>query len=262
MSDDPKSIHEFDLELICEYYATVERQGPGSPDVTKLALSFVDPLGADAKIADLGCGTGGQTMELARLTPGRITGVDLFSRFIDIFNANSRKLNLQDRVKGIVGSMDRLEFADEELDLIWAEGSIYNIGFERGLKEWRRFLKPGGFIAVSEASWFTEERPDEIQKFWDDAYPEIDTIPRKLEQLQQAGYAPVASFMLPATCWTDEFYAPQVSAQEKFLEAHAGNLAAEEFIENQRHEKRLYHKYKDYYGYAFYVGKKLKTSSR
>jgi SAM-dependent methyltransferase len=257
MSDDPTSIHEFDLELICEYFANLHRQGPGSPAVTKTALGFVDALGPDSKIADLGCGTGGQTMELAGLTPGRITGVDLFPRLIDIFNANSRKLGLQDRVKGIVGSMDRLEFADEELDLIWAEGSIYNIGFERGLKEWRRFLKPGGFIAVSEACWFTAERPAEIEAFWDSEYPGIDTIPRKLEQLQNAGYVPVASFALPVDCWTDHFYAPQVSAQEKFLEAHAGNRAAGAFIENQRHEERLYHKYKDYYGYAFFVGKKI-----
>ena len=61
----------------------------------------------------------------------------------------------------------------EELDLIWCEGAIYNIGFERGLNEWRRFIKPGGYLVVSEASWFTWERPTEIQKFWQVAYPEI-----------------------------------------------------------------------------------------
>jgi len=41
MSEDPKSIHEFDFELICEYFSTLERQGPGSPEVTLKALSFV-----------------------------------------------------------------------------------------------------------------------------------------------------------------------------------------------------------------------------
>jgi ubiquinone/menaquinone biosynthesis C-methylase UbiE len=69
-------------------------------------------------------------------------------------------------VKGIVGSMDNLPFQSEELDLIWSEGAIYNIGFERGLNEWRRYLKPGGYIAVSESSWFTDERPAEINDFW------------------------------------------------------------------------------------------------
>lgn len=86
--------------------------------------------------------------------------------------------------------MDNLPFQNEELDLIWSEGAIYNIGFNHGLNEWRKFLKRGGYIAVSEASWLTEERPSEIDEFWKDAYPEMDTIPIKVDQLQKAGYIP------------------------------------------------------------------------
>ena len=44
MSNENKSIHEFDFNLICEYYSSVERQGPGSPEVTIKALSFIDNL--------------------------------------------------------------------------------------------------------------------------------------------------------------------------------------------------------------------------
>ncbi len=257
MSDETKSIHEFDVELIVEYYATLERQGPGSPELTLKALSFIENLHDDAHIADVGCGSGGQTMVLAQNAPGRITGVDLFPAFIDKFNRNAEEQGLQHRVKGIVESMDSMSFEDEELDLIWSEGSIYNIGFERGFREWRRFLKPGGCVAVSEASWFTNERPAEIEEFWMDAYPGIDTIPNKMAQMQNAGYVPLASFIVPDRCWKEDFYEPQVRAQEVFLETHAGNRAAVDFIENQRHEIQLYHKYSQYYGYAFYIGKKL-----
>ena len=257
MSDENKSIHDFDLGLICEYYSSVERQGPGSPEVTIKALSFIDNLTSESRIADIGCGTGGQTMVLAQNAPGHINGIDLFPAFIDLFNSNAVKLNLQERVKGTVESMDKLHFQNEELDLIWSEGAIYNIGFEQGLKEWRKFLKPGGYIAVSEASWFTEERPEEITDFWMDAYDGIDTIPNKVEQMQKAGYIPVASFILPENCWTEHFYAPQVSAQKLFLKKHAGNQAAEEFIVNQQDEEQLYYKYKKFYGYVFYIGKKI-----
>lgn len=136
-------------------------------------------------------------MVLAGHIPGQITGLDLFPDFIDIFNRNARQSGLQDRVKGIVGSMDNLPFQNEELDLIWSEGAIYNIGFERGLNEWRRYLKPGGYIAVSESSWFTDERPAEINDFWVNAYPEIDTIPGQVAKIHKAGYLPVATFILP-----------------------------------------------------------------
>ena len=149
MSNEIQSIHEFDFNLICEYYSSVKRQGPGSPEATIKALSFIDNLHDDSLIADLGCGTGGQTMVLAQNAPGFVTGVDLFPTFIDLFNKNAKQLGLDHRVKGIIGSMDHLPFQEEAYDLIWSEGAIYNIGFERGLKEWRKFIKQGRFVAVS-----------------------------------------------------------------------------------------------------------------
>jgi SAM-dependent methyltransferase len=257
MSEEINSIHEFDFKLVCEYFSSIERQGPGSPEVTIKALSFIDNLTDNSIIADIGCGTGGQTMVMAQNAPGQITGIDLFPEFIDLFNRNAQKKNLNNRVHGIVGSMDNLPFKDEELDLIWSEGAIYNIGFERGINEWRKFLKPGGYIAVSEATWFTNDRPSEINDFWMDAYPEINTIPNKVAQLQNAGYVPVATFILPENCWTEHFYVLQVEAQRLFLEKYAGNKAAEGLVANERRELQLYQKYKEFYGYAFYIGKKI-----
>jgi SAM-dependent methyltransferase len=257
MSKENSSIHDFDFSLICEYFSTIHRQGPGSPEVTLKALGFVENLTQASRIADIGCGTGGQTMVLAQHAPGQITGIDLFPTFVELFNVNATKAGLQDRVKGMVGTMEQLPFQPGELDLIWSEGAIYNIGFERGIKEWRQFLKPGGYLAVTEASWFTTERPVEIDAFWKDAYPGIDTIPNKVAQLQNAGYIPVAAFVLPENCWTDHFYVPQAAIQEAFLAKYRGNHAAEAFVANERHEARLYSQYKAYYGYVFYIGKKL-----
>lgn len=257
MNNENKSIHEFDFNLICEYFSNVERQGPGSPEITIKALSFIDNLTSESRIADIGCGTGGQTMVLAKHTSGEITAIDIFPKFIEQFNINATQLGFNNRVKGIVGSMDNLHFKDEELDLIWSEGAIYNVGFEQGINQWHKLLKKGGYLAVTEASWFTDERPTEINDFWNDAYPEIDTIPNKVAQMQKAGYIPVATFILPENCWTEHFYMPQASAQEIFLKKHAGNKTAEDFITNQRHEMKLYNKYKAYYGYVFYIGKKI-----
>jgi SAM-dependent methyltransferase len=257
MSNENKSIHEFDFDLICEYFSSIQRQGPGSPDATIKALSFIDNLTDTSKILDLGCGTGGQTITIGLNAPGHITGIDLFPKFIDLFNLNSKKHGLSSRVKGIVGSMEAIPFNHEEFDLIWSEGAIYNIGFERGLIEWRKLLKVGGYIAITDASWFTESRPEEINNFWVNEYPGIDTISNKIAQLQKAGYVPIASFILPETCWTDHFYIPQVEAQRIFLKKHKGNSLAEELVQNQQVEANLYSKYKEFYGYVFYIGKKI-----
>jgi len=257
MSNEKQSIHDFDINMIYEYFSKTERQGPGNAKETLKALTFIEGLTEKSKIADIGCGTGGQTMTLGQNTQCEIIGIDVWQDFINTFNQNSQNQNLQDRVKGIVGNMENLPFQKEELDLIWSEGSIYNIGFERGLNEWRKFLKMGGFIAITENTWFSEERPDEIQEFWQNAYPEIDTIPNKVAQMQKAGYLPIATYMLPETIWTD-YYKKQALNIDSFLNKYKGNKAVEEFISSQRYEAELYYKYKAYYGYMFYIGKRIK----
>lgn len=258
MSNENKTISQFELSLICEYFSNLERQGPGSPEATLKALSFIDNLTENSRIADIGCGTGGQTMVLAQNAPGHITGLDLFPDFIALFNRNAARLDLQERVKGLVGSMEEaLPFERESLDLIWSEGAIYNIGFEQGLRQWRDYLKQGGYIAVTEASWFTDERPSEIEQFWMEAEPSIDTIPRKAAQMQSAGYVPVATFILPENCWTEHYYAPQAIVRENFLEKYAGNQTVADFVAFGRQEEELYRKYKAFYGYVFYIGRKI-----
>jgi ubiquinone/menaquinone biosynthesis C-methylase UbiE len=257
LENEHTSIHDFDFNLINEYFVGLERQGPGSPEATIRALSFIDNLSTESKIADLGCGTGGQTMVLAKNTKGTVTALDLFSGSIDKLNATAGKLDLRDRVKGIAGSMDNLPFQNEEFDLIWSEGAIANIGFEKGLNHWKSFLKKGGYIAVTYESWFTDERPAEIEKFWLDAVPEMGTIGHNISIMQKTGYIPIAAFTLAESCWTDNYFAPQKAAQEAFLKKHPNNKTVDAFIANMRHEAELYSKYKQYYGYVFYIGKKL-----
>jgi SAM-dependent methyltransferase len=256
LENDEALIHDFDPELICDYFGRLERQGPGSPGSTVRALSFIDNFSEKLEIADLACGTGGQTMVLAQHTKGTITGLDLFPGFVAKFNANAKKLGLQDRVKGIVGSMDNLPFPNEKFDVIWSEGAVANIGFKKGLNYWKGFLKKGGYIALTYESWFTDERPAEIEKFWVDAVPEMGTIAHNIAVMQKAGYGLVAAFTLPEECWTDTYFIPQEAIQKAFLKDNAGNKAAETFVGYMKHEAELYSKYKQYYGYVFYIARK------
>ena len=46
------SIHMFDINLIIDYFSETKRQGPGSPEMTLKALSFVDNLSANAPLLD------------------------------------------------------------------------------------------------------------------------------------------------------------------------------------------------------------------
>jgi ubiquinone/menaquinone biosynthesis C-methylase UbiE len=138
-------------------------------------------------ILDIGCGSGVPTLELARLSNGQIIGLDVDQSLLDKLARKIEEAGLSDRVKTLKCSMSELDFPDESFDIIWAEGSISRIGFEKGLKEWRRFLKPSGFLVV---------------------HDEITNITKKLEQIPSCGYDLLGHFTVSGDTWWTEYYGP------------------------------------------------------
>ncbi len=256
MNNEDNTNYGLDVNLICEFFMGMDRQGPGSPDMTVKALSFIEGLDERSRIADLGCGTGGQTMTLAEACPAQITAIDNYPGFIDKLNHEVRAKGLQARVNGLVGTMEEPPFEPGSLDLIWCEGAIYNIGFERGIRLWYPLLKEGGYLALTESCWLTEERPKAIHAFWMEGYPEIGTILVKQEQLKQAGYQLVSTFVLPESCWTDNYYQPIATWKETFRAKHPGNRSVEELLRFLELETNMYRRYQAYYGYVFFIAKK------
>ena len=245
-----ETTHPSMLDLLLETHIGLERQGPGSVEAIEQALEFLKPLNQFSKIADLGCGTGTQTLLLAKYLSGNITGLDIFSNFIDKLNENAKNRNLASRVTGITGSMENLPFQKNSLDLIWSEGAIDNIGFEKGLSYWHGFLKKEGFIAVTCPSWLTV-----VEEFWSDAGSRLDSISDNIETMQKCGYQFIASFALPEQCWTENYFIPREKVINKLLDKYVGNETMIEYAEQNRHETELYSKYSQYYGYVFYIGR-------
>lgn len=244
------------FEIMIEYHKHNERQGPGSEETTLKALSFIPHLNEKTKILDIGCGTGAQTITLGMNTDAQITAIDMLPQFLEELMKKVKENDLTKRITAKEMLMDSLTIEDDSLDLIWSEGAIYNIGFEKGLSLWRKHLKDGGHIAVSEISWTKDSRPTEIEKYWVDAYPEIDTIENKLSILEKSGYTPITYFELDENCWIDNYYQPLLEKTEEFIKKHNYNDEVKEFIEQIKIEADMYNKFKDFYNYVFYIAKK------
>jgi ubiquinone/menaquinone biosynthesis C-methylase UbiE len=245
-------------QLLIDLHKRAKRQGPGGNAETNKAmdLATIDPL-APIKIADIGCGTGSATMVLARSLNARITAVDFLPDFVEVLKANAENEGLTKKINPIVCSMDNLQFDPEEYDVIWSEGAIYNIGFENGIRYWKRFLKPGGLLVVSEITWTTNDRPFEIQKYWESEYPEISTASSKISILENRGYSPVAYFVLPERCWLDNYYRPMQNSFAEFLARNANNEQAQAIVAAEKKEIALYEKFKKHYSYGVYIARKL-----
>jgi ubiquinone/menaquinone biosynthesis C-methylase UbiE len=257
MEKEKISISELDITLIINFFKKLNRQGPGGEEQTLKALSFISNLPANPRIADVGCGTGFQTSVLAsHLDSCTITAVDLFPGMIGELNERIQRENLGDKVTGMLASMDHLPFEANEFDLFWAEGSIYNIGFEKGLVEWRKYIKPHGFIAVTECSWLSNLRPKN-SSYLTENFIEIDSISNKLKIMTDAGYLPVAHFVLPEHCWIENYYVPMRQRMQPFLKENNNSVAAKMIVETLNTEIPYYYENKAYYGYVFYIGQKV-----
>jgi len=212
------------------------RQGPGSNEYTRKAFDCLSNLSKQPYILDIGCGSGMQTLELARISGGQITALDNFQPFLDALEKNAKTASLDKQIKTINGSMFELPFAKSTFDVIWSEGAIYIISFAKGLLEWKPFLKQDGYLVVSEMTWIMPNRPDEIRSYWESEYPTITDNDGNKEIIRQAGYKVIDSFTLPEAVWKDDFYVPYQSQLDSLKNKYTGDREVEEVLDSCQHE--------------------------
>lgn len=246
-----------DLQLLIDLHKDGARQGPGGDAETRLAVALSLLKGrSDLQVADIGCGTGASTLVLAQELDAHITAVDFLPEFLERLSHAAEEAGVADRIDTLARSMEDLPFRNDELDAIWAEGSIYHIGFEAGVRAWRPFLKPGGILAVSEITWLTAERPAELQEHWDSEYPEIDTASTKISVLEKNGFSPIGYFALQEHCWLDNYYRPMRRRFHAFLTAQNYSDAAKLIVAAEEKEISLYERNRSFVSYGYYIARK------
>lgn len=208
------------------------------------------------RVLDVGCGPGAQTIELARVTNGTIIAVDRSNRFLAELSERALAAGVAAQIAMLRASMLHMEFAEESFDLIWSEGAIYIRGFGAGLAAWRRFLRPSGWIAVSELSWLVSNPPEEPRAFWARTYPGMQSVEDNRRAVAAAGYIDLATFVLPTQDWWDNYYGPAEARLAELRAKYAGDTEALAALNEIQREYDLFRQYSDSYGYVFYVMRK------
>jgi len=232
------------------------RGGPGSNATTRRAFRRIAGLPARPKILDVGCGPGMQTLEMARISGGRVTAIDNHQPFLDRLSEEVKRRGLSDCISAVNMDMSKLAFPDRSFDLVWAEGSLYSVGFENALRHVRKVLKKGGFVAASEGVLFKREVPGEVRAFWEKEYPDITDVRGCLQRIERAGFSPVSHFRVPKRDWFTHFYNPM---EARLAEVRAEYRVVPEALavfDNLEREIESYNKFSDYSGYEFFLMRK------
>ncbi len=153
---------------------------------TRKAFNLL-PKCKNPHILDIGCGTGVPTIELAKISDGHVIGIDIDITSLNLLQRKIKEMGFKNRVSVIKSSILTMDLPEESFDIIWAEGSIFVIGFENSLKKWRRFLKPNGFLVIH------DENKNKVKK--------LGLIPK-------CGYRLIAQFELSDNLWCREYYTP------------------------------------------------------
>ena len=243
------------MELFFKIYEGLDREGPGSLEMTKRAFEMCEDLPAKPNILELGCGTGGATMNLAQISDGTITATDVYQPFLDRLAERAAEVGASDRVTPLVKDMGSLDFMLSQFDLIWSEGAAYIMGVDNAFAYWQQFLKPGGYLVISDAVWLTDDAPDEVKAFWAEGYPVMRTAEKNAKSAEAFGFKSVGHFIIDDQCWVD-FYNDVERRLEAVESVYGDDPDGRAIIDSTRKEITLYRKYPDMYGYAMHVFKK------
>ena len=201
---------------------------------TRKAFSMLPELD-QPNILDVGCGSGVPTIELAKLSKGNVVGIDLDQFLLDELKKKIEFEGLSNRVRAIKCSMLEINFPDETFDVIWAEASIAVIGVEKGMKEWKRLLKPSGFLVI---------------------HAETRKISRQLRK-NCFGYRFSGHLLLPEDVHWREYYEPLETRIQKLIIKYQNNPDNLRILNKHQQEINMVKKNPRYFRSAFYIFQKL-----
>lgn len=231
-------------------FADMDKLSPGDDRLSLYVLRSLPEHWFEV-VVDAGCGAGRQTMVLASELGRPIQAVDSYQPSLNRLKQRAKENGLGHLVQMHCMNMKDISSAFPKIDLLWAEGAAYNIGFANALTSWAKAIKPNGFAVVSELCWLREQIPNAVKEFFESAYPEMQSVPQNIEIAEGAGYEIFNTYTLPKEAWLKDYY-DVLEPRAKSL-VDQSDIAVRNFAVETLKEIEASRISQESYGYVFYV---------
>jgi SAM-dependent methyltransferase len=232
-------------------FADMDKLSPGDDSLSLYVLRSL-PEHRFAVVVDAGCGAGRQTFVLAGELKTLVHAVDSYRPFLDRLQQRAKEKGFAQLVRTHCLDMKDIPAVFPKIDLLWAEGAAYNIGFANALASWAKTIKPNGFAVVSELCWLRENKiPRAVKEFFRSGYPQMQSVEQNIATAEEAGYELFNIYTLPKEAWVKDYY-DVLEPRAKSLVSHS-DVAVRDFAVETLKEIETFKIAEDSYGYVFYV---------
>src|SRR5262245_50976604 len=232
-------------------FADMDKLSPGDDNLSLYVLRSL-PEHRFEVVVDAGCGAGRQTFVLADELKTPVHAVDSYQPFLDRLGQRAKQNGFAALMHTHCMDMEDIPSVFPKIDLLWAEGAAYNIGFENALVTWAKAVKPDGFVVVSELCWLRQEKiPEAVSAFFRSGYPEMQSAEQNIQTAEKAGYELFNTYTLPKETWVKDYY-DILEPRAKSLLNHS-DVAVRELAVETLKEIEAFKISEGSYGYVFYV---------
>jgi len=232
-------------------FGDMDKLSPGDDSLSLYVLRSL-PEHRFEVVVDAGCGAGRQTFVLANELKTPIHAVDSYQPFLDRLRQRTKEKGVAQLVRTHCMDMKDIPSVFPTIDLLWAEGAAYNVGFANALATWASAIRPDGFAVVSELCWLREDKiPDAVTEFFRSGYPEMQSVQQNIATAEEAGYKLFNTYTLPKETWMKGYY-DILEPRAKSLLNHS-DVAVRDFAVETLKEIETFQISEDSYGYVFYI---------
>jgi len=209
-----------------EYFNIKDNCRQGLLKYLEKAISII-PIIENPQILDAGCGSGVPTLFLAEKLNGNITAIDSDTKSIAILREKVKELNLSNKVNIFNNSLFDIKANNNQFDLIFAEGLLNVVGFQKGFIKIINLLKRNGFIII---------------------HDEFQNQNEKIELIKNYDCKILSSFVLDEQIWWNDYF--------KCLEKEISTISNKnklKLFKSDLQEIRLFKKTPFHYKSIYYI---------